>query len=244
MYFDMKPVLDDADENDLLLFNYLEGNLSAEEEKALESTLLTDVSLQAELSYWQETYIEPDSYGTNGLEAKLLLPQQTPVQSTGSFQVIIATLLASLLSLVPVPLAFKSQDQLHSYPLSSILPAESKQVAQPDSRKSIDVLRPVKKETIIAEHSKKFEVGKPILIDALPALSLQPLSQNETGDLVLLAEKEIKVYWKKKPATRILSGKERRNIARMKEKALQRRMANEFLKGRVPYVVPLNTNNF
>jgi hypothetical protein len=25
---------------------------------------------------------------------------------------------------------------------------------------------------------------------------------------------------------------------------LQRRMANEFLKGRVPYVVPLNTRNF
>ena len=38
--------------------------------------------------------------------------------------------------------------------------------------------------------------------------------------------------------------KQRRQLARRKEKALQARKADAFRKGNVPYVVPLNPRNF
>jgi hypothetical protein len=38
--------------------------------------------------------------------------------------------------------------------------------------------------------------------------------------------------------------KQQRAVARMRRRAVQQRKANEFLKGNVPYVVPLNPNSF
>jgi hypothetical protein len=53
-----------------------------------------------------------------------------------------------------------------------------------------------------------------------------------------------KIQIKKTATLRKVSGKERRRIERMKERVLQRRVANKFMKGNVPYVVPLDTKNF
>jgi hypothetical protein len=48
----------------------------------------------------------------------------------------------------------------------------------------------------------------------------------------------------KVPTIRTLTRKQQRAIARMKRKAIEQRKASEFLKGNVPYVVPLNPNSF
>jgi hypothetical protein len=245
----MKPVFEEADENELLFFNYLEGNLSQEEAKELESTLLTDVSLQTELFYWRESFVEADNYDTTSLELTLLKPEALSIRSIGPLQAIIAALLASLLSLVPVPLAVKSPNMFHTYTISSLLPEKTEQqVILPGLNENTLVKQHIKQmpitEDIPARTSLTYATPQQIVVTPLPVLKLQALPKNETNKLALLAKKEIKMHWKKKSAVRTLSGKERRQIARMKERALQRRRANEFLKGRVPYVVPLNTNNF
>jgi hypothetical protein len=48
----------------------------------------------------------------------------------------------------------------------------------------------------------------------------------------------------KVPVVKTFTRQQRGAIARMKRRAIQQRKANEFLKGSVPYVVPLNPNNF
>ncbi|QHT67951.1 hypothetical protein GXP67_15540 [Rhodocytophaga rosea] len=245
----MKPVFEEADENELLLFNYLEGNLSQEETKELESRLLTDVSLQTELSYWRESFVEADSYDTTSLELTLLKPEALPIRRLGSLQAIIAALLASLLSLVAVPLAVKSPYMFHTYTVSSLLPEKTQQpVTSPGLNENTPVKQHIKQMPLIqaipARTNLTYATPQQIVVTPLPVLKLRALPKNEINELALLAQKEIKMQWKKKPAARTLSGKERRQIARMKERALQQRKASEFSKGQVPYVVPLNTNNF
>jgi hypothetical protein len=67
---------------------------------------------------------------------------------------------------------------------------------------------------------------------------------NEIPQVILPETAKKKLSVRNLPVARTITRKQARQIARMKERALQRRMANEFEKGRVPYVVPLNTRNF
>lgn len=240
----MKPAFEDSDENDLLLFHYLEGNLSADEEKELEQALLTDVSLQTELGYWRESYVEADAYDTTILESKLLLPENTAVQTSGSLQAIIATLLASLLSLIPVTLSVNSPELWRDYVAPPFSKTKSEQLIQASLSEDSDKKQPLVQEKPFKQILQMYTASRQMIIEPLPALPVTLLPESKTDRLDLLKAKEIKIHWQKKPAIPMLSRKERRQIARMKERALQRRIQNEFLKGRVPYVVPLNTNNF
>jgi hypothetical protein len=239
----MKPAFEDADENDFFLFNYLEGNLSEAEKRELEEELLTDVALQTELSYWRESFIQPEPYDVTSLESKLLMAGKTPVRTTGSLQAIIAALLASLLSLVPVPLSVKSTEEWHSYTVFTLPQTKNKQLIPAEVNEDSNKNQPFVKE-VSSGKMPVYKAPQVMVIEPLSGLAVTLLPESKPDGLASLQEKEIKVQWKKKPAMRMLSRKERRQIARMKERALQRRIQNEFLKGRVPYVVPLNTSNF
>ncbi len=65
----MNAWMKDGDEDgiDLLLFQYLEGQLPAGQAKALEARIVADTALQAQLEYWQEAFVQ-GYYPGSGLE--------------------------------------------------------------------------------------------------------------------------------------------------------------------------------
>ncbi|MBD0256375.1 MAG: hypothetical protein ICV83_11710, partial [Cytophagales bacterium] len=81
------------------------------------------------------------------------------------------------------------------------------------------------------------------VVDPLePVATLQALPAPEGAGLGPAWKQPVKRV--KVLAPRTLTRQQQRAIARMKRRAIQRRKANEFLKGNVPYVVPLNPNSF
>jgi hypothetical protein len=75
-----------------------------------------------------------------------------------------------------------------------------------------------------------------------PVATLQAVPVPEGTELVTVPEQPVKKV--KVPVVKTFTRQQRGAIARMKRRAIQQRKANEFLKGNVPYVVPLNPNNF
>jgi hypothetical protein len=75
-----------------------------------------------------------------------------------------------------------------------------------------------------------------------PVATLQAVPAPEETGLGPVREQPVKKV--KVPVAKTLTRQQRRAVARMKRRAVQQREANEFLKGNVPYVVPLNSNNF
>lgn len=240
----MEPVFDNTDENENLLFDYLEGNLPAEQVKELEEKLLTDPSLQSELALWREAFIEPELYDTKNLEEKLLIAEPVIVLKGAAFQSIIVILLTSLFSLLPVRLDIKNPAGNAMYKIPAFSQAKNSQAGNTLIKQYIDNKQAANKEIHAVQPLRKAAVAEQILFEPLPALQVVALPERKPDAVSLLPSREIKIQMKKNASVRALSLKERRKIARMKEKALQRRTANEFLKGRVPYVVPLNTTNF
>ena len=59
---------------DVLLFEYLEGNLSVEDASLIDDKLQIDQTLSEELSLWKETYLKSDFYDTSLLEKRILNP--------------------------------------------------------------------------------------------------------------------------------------------------------------------------
>lgn len=119
---------------------------------------------------------------------------------------------------------------------------ESKiQVSEPVSQKqmSSNILQPKYKE------SSQVALPEKIIIIELPQQTVLPLAVNQpTKDLLILQKDIPRITVKKMPAIHTITRKQQRQIAKMKERALQRRRANEFLKGNIPYVVPLDNRNF
>lgn len=81
---------------DIMLFDYLEGNLSSSEVKQVEGQIASDPLIKEELNIWKESYIQADHYPTTlALESQLL-------QSTGSvsFTLFLNSILVVCLTLI------------------------------------------------------------------------------------------------------------------------------------------------
>ncbi len=88
-------------------------------------------------------------------------------------------------------------------------------------------------------------VNESVVPAPIPEIKSRPLEVNEAiAQLPLTGIKVQKVKPKPIAVARTLSRRQGRTIMRMKEKARQQRQADQFLKGNVPYVVPLNSENF
>jgi hypothetical protein len=252
----MKPSAEDWEnlELDKLLFEYLEGNLPEEQARELEQKAASDTLLGTELEYWKETKVLAEFYDTSLLEEKLLqvgsVPTKQPVEATKNTNApfYVFAWLVCVCSVWPIKLKKEKIDSAPEYTYeitvmeknNSILPL----IAQVPEASSRNKSPETQKEDLPISTSISTESKKPYFPN---------LRKLEPGQLAVspkLHEVSIPVSASKKlrptkaPATKIITRKQARQIAHMKEKGLQRRMANEFLKGRVPYVVPLNTQNF
>jgi anti-sigma-K factor RskA len=255
----MNPSAQDRESHELdkRLFDYLEGNLSAQQARKLEQEIASDATLAGELEHWKDAVFVQDFYDTRVLEEKLLLEetivpaQKQAVHTTTPATLLITLLLTCVCSLWPVKV--ENQEVKNSQLLTLRLP-----VAENISEKPTLPLPVAAREnqkliaTTQAQYLPKNNTAQTVSVRHTQTELLLPLQPaalhvsagNEIPQVILPETAKKKLSVKNLPVARTITRKQARQIARMKERALQRRMANEFEKGRVPYVVPLNTRNF
>ena len=234
---------------DELLFEYLEGTLSEEQVTELERRLATDSTLRQELEHWKEAFVDQDFYDTQLLEESLRQP--TTRMITIPTSALLVALLTSALSVFPIAAVKESIVQTSPVvmPAPVVAPATSEMAAVAKQlppavikpRFPRVLLPPLKPATISPPRAASENVSP---AEKLQPRMLPPGVRLPNADISALETRMTGVHLEKAAVARVLTRKERRQIERMKEKARQERAANEFLKGQVPYVVPLNTNNF
>lgn len=247
------------EELDLLLFEYLEGELAAEETKALEERLAKEPALQEELESWKASYVEQDFYDTAGLEKRISSANRIPGRFpfTISLNIVVPALVAVLLSFMlltderkePTKVAAERNTPAARMEVSTEETEGSEEPAPvvADNAKAEKVTKPrteanqdkVEKEDVYRPQQEE-EISNP----ALPGIERLPAKWAERSSEILsdITVKRVKVT--KKERVFNISRRQLRMIERRKEKASQERRAREFMKGNVPYVVPLNTQNF
>lgn len=272
------PINDPKQEaQDLLYFEYLEGELSSEESSALEQDLAANPALMEELESWKETYIVQDFYETELLEGKLLSANQVPDKFTfsTSLNVVVLAVMTTLLSFMLI--TDESQERLRIFPEASthaaVEEAVPEKAEEAEERESQIRLKKEGIENVKAKANKARKVDEqpngmpegleeeefavststnhkesaanmssrklPTSIESLP----REMDNHHLGDL--LSETEVKPVpiLQKQKAPKI-SRKQQRMIEKKIDKALQERKAREYMKGNIPYVVPLNSQNF
>jgi hypothetical protein len=263
----MNPSVNDPGEQatDRLLFQYLEGELTDEQTRTLEARLAADPALRGELELWRAAFVTPDACNTEALEGSLLRepapPAGSPAIRWGLGLVLVAALFLSAPLLTGRLPASKAPytDAGKAEALPRTTPAVKPPVNPP-----IRALRPVPDapDHGVAQRPapviplprgrRKDPVEAPVPLPAPtrmaatdrlePVVTLQAVPVPERMVLGYVKGQPVKKI--KVPVLKTLTRKQQRAIARMKRKAIQQRKANEFLKGNIPYVVPLNPNSF
>ena len=233
-----------SDENiDVMLFDYLEGNLSEEESVRVESQIASDPLIKQELNIWKQSYVESEDYTTSILESQLL-------HSPGSFSFtlflnsILVVCLTIISSTNPKPDPFsisqshtKNSEVMKGEKLQSLFSYHSigipvislKSLSEVQTMESNELMSNVK----ISHH--------PAL--QLPEMSMLTPARNET--LIILPKTMVVEQEQEGELCTIKElRKKEKAIRKMHKKAERERMAFEFMKGDIPYVVPVNPNNF
>ena len=227
---------------DMMLFDYLEGNLSGTEIKQVESQIASDPLIKEELNIWRKSYIQEDYFPTVALESQLL---QSPVSF--SFTLFLNSIL--LICLTIISSTNPKDDPFSTSPISyRNLPSlerkiPSNQITFP--QRTIEpeyvvgvtyFISPEKTDNYENENIQDFHGTIPELAMLTPELihyskkHPNSLEIKKGQDLKMLSRKEIR--------------KKERELRRLKKKSAIDKMAAEFMKGDIPYVVPVNPNNF
>jgi|GEM_PF-2607007 len=260
----MNPSVNDPGEQatDKLLFQYLEGELTDEQTKTLEARLSADPSLRSELELWQAAFVQPDDCDTTALEGRLL-KETVPPAGTSAFRwgpglaLVAALFLTTFLAL----LLLTEQPPVAEAPLplppaaKTAAPAPATAEPKPPVRTPDRAPQPVTEAAPdpLLSGNKTSSPGRavapapaaapmPIVAPLAPVVALQPVPVSAGTGLGYVEGQAVKKV--KVPVVKTVTRRQQRGIARMKRRAIQQRKANEFLKGNVPYVVPLNPNSF
>ncbi len=253
----MKKNLDSLynDEVDKLLFDYLEGSLNDVVAAELEDKLIYDSNLQEELKYWQDAYIKQDFYDNTFIEDKLKEANEVSKKVSKENYFIIIITIASLLSFMPfnidkvqpnrngqVPLELLASEAASEVeklePINHILAADD---AFPESvikgeREIISGIGATKPNDKVRSYYE-IEFIKPISIKNLRSEAVYYFEKQ-----IFLSPSKGKIEKQQVLNVFIISKKEQRAIEKAKEKALQKRIEEKFMRGGKPYVVPLNPN--
>ncbi len=265
----MNPSANDAGEQaaDKLLFQYLEGELTDEQTSTLEARLAADPALRSELELWQAAYVTPEAYDTTALEGCLLKEPAPSLGASFSRWVPDLLLVAALFLAIPLlkaPAPTTTDSHLHRPPAAQQAERFSGRTSAAKQPANISDRAPqpvrAQQDPVAADHavpagrlphSEQSEKEEAAPSPAAPMMAVDPLEPVATLQAVPALEGAgLGPAWKqpvkkvKVSAPRTLTRQQRRAIARMKRRAIQQRKANEFLKGNIPYVVPLDPNSF
>lgn len=226
---------------DIMLFDYLEGNLSSNEVMQVEDQIASDPLICEELNIWKESYIQSDHYPTTSvLESQLL-------QSTGSFTftLFLNSILVICLTIIsgtnPKPAPFSTSPIQHQNlpTLAGKLPTTqiAYQQIQIDPEQMVGAAYFMSPENSDEhEQMQVFHVAIPELSKLPP--DWIPYPKKHPNSIEIEKEKDLQMVNRKELR------KKERELRKWKKKAARERMANEFMKGDIPYVVPVNPNNF
>jgi hypothetical protein len=259
----MNPSVNNRDEGmtDRLLFEYLEGELSPERAKALEERLAADPALRGELELWQASFVEPDFYNTQALEKGLVkAPVKVPGSAASGWMLGLVLLVTSFLL---APLVMEKEPSTVRERVATVAagaagnsvdgePAVVKNRPNPPATPGTRELSKVtRRKTSPGREASEKRFAQTKQGSAFLTAEIRPLTPIITperaavpADLSAGRVKVLQVQLKKVTLPKVLSRRQQRAIARMKERARQQREANKFLKGNIPYVVPLNSNSF
>lgn len=245
----------DQESRELLLFDYLEGNLTAEMAAQLEEAMATDPDLCAALDSWKESYVVQDFYATHKLEEQLLAIPPKSFSLSGPLVGFSLVLITALLSF----LAVGEQSEKHILPAEVVTPIGLGEKEPEVLESAVETTKAQSEEALLPGAAVKSDesVEAVLAIETLtpprgelkyelPAMqALMPVADPVTFDadgVQFIVPKLVHHQLVVQPKE--ISRKQQRQIRRMKARALQQRKANEFMKGNRPYVVPLNTKNF
>lgn len=235
---------------DLLLFNYLEGNLTEERAAMLEKALSTDHELQAELELWKESFMEQEFYATDALEDQLLQKVKNPFSFSGPAAGFLLLLVASLFSFIPT-----GEEEHVAHSIKRVLPDSPVAAAASGEKASETAVcsdAPAI-QTNSAPHPREEQqailIAPPVaLTERIEAMHYVIVGKSESWGLFPDINLPVVIKSKEQPthlhSSKEISRKKERQIRRMKEKGLKQKRANKFIKGNRPYVVPLDTRNF
>jgi hypothetical protein len=230
---------------DKLIFDYLEGSLSGNERSAFEAQLESDPALQEEIAMWKLTFLDESFSATPWNE--LLM---RPVRKSKWALFLNSFTFGFLLFIVSGN--SKEETAMHVKEKSTVL--TSAIITRPDTTRSITSRRSIEYGecsqeviTVKVEHTEKETEG---LLQYMPPEQLlatqRPLQLTLPVARVRKFEPVTRPFPPKKKISnyRKASRKELRAINREKRKQHAMKLEKEFLKGNVPYVVPLDLKNF
>jgi hypothetical protein len=231
-------------EQDELIFDFLEGNLSPDEKEAF--LILKDESevLSRQVRLWENTYLQEPLPSIEALENKLLIRVDN---GSRGFSSRIYLLFIMMLAILPI-VGDKQEASIRTSRIAHVEitePLVHKQELQYFQR----IPKAVEKRKNVARKQQTRETTPVDTAQFQPSASVPDIKVDElrvSQDLTLQKISVAKLRVKKSAMTfrKQWSGKERRAIRKKKRKDSNARQAGEFMKGNVPYVVPLNSNNF
>lgn len=226
---------------DLMIFEYLEGNMSMEEQYDFEAQAAVDELLKEELELWKSTYITSEIPDTGVLENALI---QKPSPFT-SFTFYLNTILIVAISFISNTQIEKEIDVVHRIEIPSIelvkkVPANFKE----ENGRFIPAIHKIDMEdkTAFEEIEELSQPKNKVFLTYLKTRSLYFdeywMDPNEHVEISKV--KHVKIFKDQKKTDR----KQLRHLRKMRNKAARQRRAHEFMKGDVPYVIPIDTKNF
>jgi hypothetical protein len=234
-------------ETDELIFDFLEGNLSADEEEAF--LLLKDESelFSHQVRLWQNTYLKESLPSVEALEKKILIqPKGYTGNLSARFYAFVIILIISLpivgehgRKFEPINFNFHAVEQKTS--AVDIVPDQMRQRSEfiVNSRsKTIRAIKPVKRNIAIVE--KVDTIYRSAMLSEMKPEPLVRPQKFTLGNIEIIRTRiQNQVFIRKK-----WSKNEMRQIRKKKRLDDTTYDAREFLKGNVPYVVPLKSSNF
>ena len=226
---------------DRVMFDYLEGELSGEERHQLEVEALHNDVLREELELWQSSYVDSEFYDTSLLEGSLVsIPKITPFSSFTFYLNSILIIAISFISSTKVQLEPEMLTVRNTFTATRI------EAKIPELKPGEFV--PVSPTTLngIPETYSSNDPAFDLSFDReeidFEIMEMHPMVWS---DLQMNPEGKVEIKALKVPVKlREKDRKKLRQIERMKGRAERERRAAEFMRGNIPYVVPIDTQNF
>jgi hypothetical protein len=232
-------------EQDELIFDFLEGNLSPDEEEAFIMLKEESEVFNRQVRLWQNTYFDEPLPSVKVLEEKLLIKPNT---HSGNFPTRIYTVLIIMFMFAVTP---EDRTRKPGSETFKVLRNVSKTIPHQDQIENLQTDLNFKenktKSTSRENHSQvvtevnESEYQSVVLSYQKPESLFKPqeFTLQKIGLTKNKSRKPTSVVVRKK-----WTGREKRQIRKKRIQDRREREANEFLKGNVPYVVPLKSNNF
>jgi hypothetical protein len=230
-------MISEDNETEELIFDYLEGNLSPREREAFEILMADDNGLREQMQAWKKTYVSETFPASTELEHRIVQPyaKKRWMFSLNSFVI-------TSLILLCIPASLNEKFQFGRLPSPAGIVIESPPVAHHTLPEETSIntknKNPDNKKTKTIDTRKADTPVDKILSTSLSRMPL--LTEERVAGLSQIPSLEKAV--KKQTIRKQLTRQQIRKINKKKRRYYERILGAKYSKGKVPYVIPLNSN--